>query len=95
MDRDQLIEAVVAALQVEEGERIGLTARELADKLEWSPARVHRALRAIRKAGRLESSRVPIMKINNVMGVTWAYYLKEDDDQPTETGDSADSGPDA
>jgi DNA-binding FadR family transcriptional regulator len=99
MDREQLIEAVINALQVEEGEQIGLTTAQLCEKLEWSRWKVRRALLALRRQGRLDHAKVPITKINDEAGWVSAYYLKEDDgaieNQPTETATGADSGPES
>lgn len=99
MDREQLIEAVVNALRIDEDEQVGLSTRQLAEKLEWSPRKVLRALGVLSDQGRLGSVKVPITKINGEAGWVSAYYLKEEDgaieDQPTEATDSADSGPES
>ena len=80
MSERELLEALRAATRTAEpgGEAAGaMTTAELADETGWSTARVRRGLKALKRAGRLETVYVRREALDDSMRPTPAYRIVE------------------
>lgn len=74
---DELLQALVDALQPQcDGDGL-MTARELEERLGWSQKRTYRALRQLRKAGRLQVIMVRRTRLDGNLQWAPGYRLKE------------------